>query len=166
MNMLSTISHAVKLSYYAVLCSETWDSEASNRWTDWKASIRGDNSRVGGAGPFEAVEVWSTGDGSALCSFWPGRAKKVYRGPWNKPTNNRTILVIGNQFDPSTPLVNSVAMTNDVLHAARMITTDWLGHGSLIQLLEADQSGCLRSYMTGEQEQPARLSCRLSWSIE
>jgi len=134
------------------MCSEAWDSEASKRWADWKASIRGAKSVVAGAGPFEAANVWSNGDGSALCSFWPGRAKKVYRGPWNKPTNNRTILVLGNRFDPSTPLVNSVVMANDVLHAARGITCDWVGHGTFPAMIEAPQNSCLTSYITGERE--------------
>jgi len=138
-----------KLSFYAIMCSEAWDSEASKRWADWKASIRGAKSVVAGAGPFEAANVWSNGDGSALCSFWPGRAKKVYRGPWNKPTNNRTILVLGNRFDPSTPLVNSVVMANDVLHAARGITCDWVGHGTFPAMIEAPQNSCLTSYITG-----------------
>ena len=135
---------AEKLQFYSIACSEVWDSHVSER--DFQKALIDDLSRITGSGPFLASSLWSTGDGSAACRFWPARAEHVYRGPWNKPTAN-PIMVIGNKLDPSTPIANSFSMALDELASARLLRTDWVGHLSLMQQYSGDD--CLRTYIAG-----------------
>ena len=55
--------------------------------------------RSGVAGPFWAWDY-------EPCSTWPVRSAHRYRGPWDRRTAN-PVLVIGNTFDPATPLRGS-----------------------------------------------------------
>ena len=150
--IIITLAHNVhfqmfteKLRFYAIACSEAFDSHVQQ--SDWQKGFTQDTSRAIGAGPFLAANAWSAGDGSAMCGVWPARAKQVYRGPWNKPTAN-SIMVIGNKFDPSTPMANSYSMALDELASARLVRTDWVGHASLSQQFTGG-GDCLYSYIAG-----------------
>ncbi|MFJ3922433.1 alpha/beta hydrolase [Streptomyces sp. NPDC090022] len=78
--------------------------------------------------------VWAT----AGCAFWP-YAEDRYRGPWNKPTAN-PVLVVGNTYDPSTPLSAAQAMAKELAHA-RLLTYDAVGHTALL-----NPSSCVQAY--------------------
>jgi pimeloyl-ACP methyl ester carboxylesterase len=91
-------------------------------------------ARSGHIGPF-----WSWFD--EPCASWPAVAADPYTGPWNRRTAN-PILVIGNTFDPETPLVNAVAMANK-LSRARLLTVDGYGHTAFL-----NPSSCTDQYMS------------------
>jgi pimeloyl-ACP methyl ester carboxylesterase len=91
-------------------------------------------ARSGHIGPF-----WSWFD--EPCASWPAVAADPYTGPWNRRTAN-PILVIGNTFDPETPLVNAVALANK-LSRARLLTVDGYGHTALL-----NPSSCANQYMS------------------
>ena len=67
------------------------------------------------------------------------RSAHRYRGPWDRRTAN-PVLVIGNTFDPATPLRGAVAMTQD-LGRARLLTMDGYGHTALL-----NTSSCINRY--------------------
>jgi pimeloyl-ACP methyl ester carboxylesterase len=79
--------------------------------------------RSGVVGPFWAWDY-------EPCSTWPVRSVHRYPGPWDNRTAN-PVLVIGNTFDPATPLRGAVAMSQQ-LGRARLLTVDGYGHTALI----------------------------------
>ena len=79
--------------------------------------------RSGVAGPFWAWDY-------EPCSTWPVRSAHRYTGPWDNRTAN-PVLVIGNTFDPATPLRGAVAMSQQ-LGRARLLTVDGYGHTALL----------------------------------
>ncbi|WP_326783097.1 alpha/beta hydrolase [Streptomyces sp. NBC_00151] len=79
--------------------------------------------------------IWA----SAGCASWPAVAEDRYRGPWNKPTAN-PILVVGNTYDPSTPLSAAQAMAKELANA-RLLTHDAVGHTALL-----NPSSCVNAY--------------------
>jgi pimeloyl-ACP methyl ester carboxylesterase len=79
--------------------------------------------RSGVAGPFWAWDY-------SPCSTWPVRSAHRYTGPWDRRTAN-PVLVIGNTFDPATPLRGAVSMSQQ-LGRARLLTLDGFGHTALL----------------------------------
>ena len=88
--------------------------------------------RSGVVGPFWAWDY-------EPCSTWPVRSAHRYTGPWDRPTAN-PVLVIGNTFDPATPLRGAVAMTRE-LGRARLLAVDGYGHTALI-----NPSACVKRH--------------------
>jgi pimeloyl-ACP methyl ester carboxylesterase len=79
--------------------------------------------RSGEVGPFWAWDY-------EPCSTWPVRSAHPYRGRWDSPTAD-PVLVIGNTFDPATPLRGAKAMAG-ALDKARLLTVDGYGHTVLL----------------------------------
>jgi pimeloyl-ACP methyl ester carboxylesterase len=88
--------------------------------------------RSGIVGPFWAWDY-------EPCSTWPVRSAHRYTGPWDRRTAN-PVLVIGNTFDPATPLRGAVAMSQ-ALGRTRLLTVDGYGHTALI-----NPSACVNRY--------------------
>jgi len=88
--------------------------------------------RSGIVGPFWAFDY-------EPCSTWPVRSAHRYLGPWDRRTAN-PVLVIGNTFDPATPLRGAVAMA-EKLGRARLLTMDGYGHTALL-----NPSACVNRY--------------------
>ncbi len=67
----------------------------------------------------------------APCATWPVRWSDTdrYTGPWNQPTS-RTVLVLGNRFDPITQHVFAERMAA-LLANAHLVTVDQFGHTAL-----------------------------------
>ncbi|CAE6339635.1 unnamed protein product, partial [Rhizoctonia solani] len=72
--------------------------------------------------------IW--GDAGFYCHHWPVRAVERYTGPWNKTLSN-TIIVIGNEADPITPLVCAKNVADALGDSAVLIEQDDYGHSSL-----------------------------------
>ncbi|MFD5661710.1 alpha/beta hydrolase [Streptomyces hirsutus] len=68
---------------------------------------------------------------SAPCATWPYDPHEVERhpGPWNA-TTDRSILVIGNRYDPTTRYAFAQRLT-DQLGRADLVTVDMIGHTAL-----------------------------------
>jgi pimeloyl-ACP methyl ester carboxylesterase len=79
--------------------------------------------RSGMVGPFWAWDY-------EPCSTWPVRSAHRYAGPWNRRTAS-PVLVIGNTFDPATPLRGAVVMSQK-LGRARLLTVEGYGHTALL----------------------------------
>jgi pimeloyl-ACP methyl ester carboxylesterase len=88
--------------------------------------------RSGVVGPFWAWDY-------EPCSTWPVQSAHRYTGRWDHRTAN-PVLVIGNTFDPATPLRGAVAMSQS-LGRARLLTVDGYGHTALI-----NPSACVNRY--------------------
>jgi pimeloyl-ACP methyl ester carboxylesterase len=90
--------------------------------------------RSGAAGAFWAWDY-------EPCSTWPVRSAHRYTGPWDHRTAN-PVLVIGNTFDPATPLRGAAAMARK-LARARLLTMDGYGHTALL-----NPSSCVSRFET------------------
>jgi pimeloyl-ACP methyl ester carboxylesterase len=88
--------------------------------------------RSGAVGPFWAWDY-------EPCSTWPVRSAHRYGGPWNRRTAN-PVLVIGNTYDPATPLRGAIAMARQ-LARARLLIRDGYGHSALV-----NPSPCVQLY--------------------
>ena len=64
------------------------------------------------------------------CSTWPAHAAYPYRGRFDHRTAN-PVLLIGNTYDPATPLRGAQAMER-ALARARLLTLDGYGHTALL----------------------------------
>ncbi|MGL5927924.1 MAG: alpha/beta hydrolase, partial [Dermatophilaceae bacterium] len=60
------------------------------------------------------------------CATWPKPESRRYAGPWSARTTT-PVLVIGNTYDPATPLVNARRVSRQ-LGNARLLTVDGFGH--------------------------------------
>jgi pimeloyl-ACP methyl ester carboxylesterase len=88
--------------------------------------------RSGVVGPFWAWDY-------EPCSTWPVRSAHPYRGRWDNRTAH-PVLVIGNTFDPATPLRGAMAMQR-ALARARLLTLDGYGHTALL-----NRSACVNRF--------------------
>jgi pimeloyl-ACP methyl ester carboxylesterase len=76
----------------------------------------------------------------ASCEGWTIKAAHPYLGPWNNPTRT-LVLVIGNRFDPATPISSSQRMAAE-LARARFLTVQGYGHTELL-----NPSRCAQNYI-------------------
>jgi len=90
--------------------------------------------RSGVVGPFWAFDY-------EPCSTWPVQSAHRYTGPWNHRTPN-PVLLVGNTFDPATPLRGATIMARE-LDRARLLTLDGYGHTALL-----NPSSCVNRYET------------------
>jgi pimeloyl-ACP methyl ester carboxylesterase len=88
--------------------------------------------RSGVVGPFWAWDY-------EPCSTWPVLSANPFRGRWDNRTAS-PVLVIGNTFDPATPLGGAQVMAR-ALARARLLTVDGYGHTALI-----NPSACVNRY--------------------
>ncbi|KAG8766126.1 hypothetical protein FRC12_007074 [Ceratobasidium sp. 428] len=64
------------------------------------------------------------------CHKWPVRAVERYTGPWDSVLKNQ-IIVIGNEFDPITPLRSAESVAAALGDSAVLVTQKGYGHMSL-----------------------------------
>ena len=58
----------------------------------------------------------------ASCHGWSPRATDRYLGPWDNPTP-APVLVVGNTYDPATPLASSVRMAQELADGLAFVLT-------------------------------------------
>ncbi len=90
------------------------------------------------------LNAWPFG---AMCAGWSARAAQSYRGPWDTPTPV-PVLVVGNTFDPATPLSSSRAMA-DQLADGHLLTVHGFGHTQLINPSRCAQDHIAAYYLDG-----------------
>lgn len=103
----------------AIACGEVPSPPAAS----FPAADRFAKQRSGVSGPYWAWDY-------EPCSTWPARSAHRFRGPWNRRTAS-PVLVVGNTFDPATPLRGAVVMAKR-LARARLLTMDGYGHTALL----------------------------------
>jgi pimeloyl-ACP methyl ester carboxylesterase len=96
--------------------------------------------RSGIVGPFWAWDY-------EPCATWPVRSAHRYTGRWDHRTAH-PVLVIGNTFDPATPLRGAVAMSR-ALARARLLTLDGYGHTALLNRSVCVNRRVARYFVTG-----------------
>lgn len=111
----------------AVVCGESPNPETAAAIT---AQIEASYARAG-------ISAWPF---VASCGGWTARAADPYLGPWDNPTP-APVLVVGNTFDPATPLASSVRMAQE-LADARLLIVNGFGHTVLI-----NPSACAQNYI-------------------
>ena len=74
---------------------------------------------------FGAAWTWA----SSVCAGWPASAKADrFAGPFDVTTDS-PVLVVGNTYDPATPLHGARAL-NRMLDGSRLLVLDGWGHGA------------------------------------
>lgn len=127
----------------AVVCGESPNPETAAGFT---AQVEASYARAGfSAWPFVAA-----------CQGWTARAADRYLGPWDHPTPV-PVLVIGNTYDPATPLASSVRMAQE-LAGARLLIVHGFGHTVLINPSRCAQDH-VAAYLIAGQLPPAGASC-------
>jgi pimeloyl-ACP methyl ester carboxylesterase len=111
----------------SVICGESPNPETADAVS---AQIEASYARAG-LSPWPLV---------ASCVGWTARAANAYLGPWNNSTPG-PVLVIGNTFDPATPLSGSVRLVQE-LADARLLVVNGFGHTVLI-----NPSTCAQDYI-------------------
>ncbi len=91
----------------------------------------------------------------ASCLGWTARAAAPYAGPWDRPSV--PVLVIGNSFDPATPLSSSVGMVQE-LADARLLIVNGFGHTVLINPSRCAQER-IAAYLIDGTLPPAGATC-------
>ena len=91
----------------------------------------------------------------ASCLGWTARAAAPYSGPWDRP--GVPVLVIGNSFDPATPLSSSVGMAQE-LADARLLIVNGFGHTVLINPSRCAQDH-IAAYLIDGTLPPAGATC-------
>lgn len=92
----------------------------------------------------------------AACMGWTARAAAPYLGPWNTPTPV-PILVVGNTYDPATPLASSVRMAQE-LADGHLLVVNGFGHTVLINPSRCAQD-YIAMYLMDGRLPPAGASC-------
>lgn len=127
----------------AVVCGESPNPETATGFT---AQVEASYARAGlSAWPFVAA-----------CQGWTARAADRYLGPWDKSTPV-PVLVIGNTYDPATPLASSVRMAQE-LADARLLIVHGFGHTVLINPSRCAQDH-VAAYLIEGRLPPAGASC-------
>ena len=110
----------------ALVCADSPARHPASAWLRVVDRLE-DISRIGGP-----IVGWQL----APCASWPTSSASRYTGPWNATTRN-PILVIGNRFDPNTPLRNARLAARRLGNAV-LLTHDGYGH-----LSQRDPSTCV-----------------------
>ncbi|MET0524119.1 MAG: alpha/beta hydrolase, partial [Nocardioides sp.] len=102
---------------------------------------------------FGAAWTWA----SSPCAGWPRSTKADrFTGPYDVTTAS-PVLVVGNTYDPATPLHGARAV-NRMLDGSRLLVLDGWGHGAL------DSGPCIRQayadYLVDGTLPPAGTVCK------
>lgn len=127
----------------SVVCGESPNPETAAAFV---AQVEASYARAGySAWPFVAA-----------CHGWTARAADPYLGPWDNPTPV-PVLVIGNTYDPATPLASSVRMAQE-LADARLLIVNGFGHTVLMNPSRCAQDH-VAAYLIDGRLPPAGTSC-------
>ncbi|KAG8851863.1 hypothetical protein FRB96_009047 [Tulasnella sp. 330] len=163
--------------------TQTAAQSIDNNWSVATAVFCGDNS----APPHTAADTFDSivntsqtvssifapflaAQPEVLCSSWPYRAVQRYSGPWDAKTIANPIVVIGNTFDPVTPLHMAKELVRTVnsngKRSAALIQQDGSGHTTLEEPSLCTQA-LLRAYFTNGSAryplQPLLIKFELIW---
>ncbi len=106
--------------FAGVACADS-DNPASERAWE-RAGIRSDRRSPW----FGRLWTWA----SSVCASWPAETKEDrFAGPFATTTSN-PVLVVGNTYDPATPLHGARAV-NRLLEGSRLLVMNGWGHGAL-----------------------------------
>lgn len=106
--------------FAAIACA---DSDNPSDPRAWEKAARQADRR---APWFGALWTWA----SSPCAGWPASTKEDrFTGPYDV-TTSAPVLVVGNTYDPATPLSGARAV-NRLLGGSRLLVLDGWGHGAL-----------------------------------
>ncbi|MFC5178133.1 alpha/beta hydrolase [Nocardioides taihuensis] len=106
--------------FAGVACADSDNPVDERTWVD--AARRADRYSPW----FGAAWTWASG----VCAGWPASTKEDrFTGPF-AVTTSAPVLVVGNTFDPATPLHGARAV-NRMLDGSRLLVLDGWGHGAI-----------------------------------
>ena len=132
-------------SFAGVLCADSQNPSNIDAWPTTVDALEDDYR-------FAAFWTWS----SSICNQWTPVDEDRYLGPWDAQTSN-TILIMSNQFDPSTPLEGAIALNNVLADSALLVVDGGRGH------IAAQSSSCAAAaadFYLVTTEIPADLTCQ------
>ena len=107
-------------AFVGVACSDTDNPAHPMDW--WGDGIRADRRTPW----FGRFWTWV----SSTCANWPAATKQDrFTGPWFR-TTSEPVLVVGNTYDPATPLHGARAL-NRMLGGSRLLVLNGWGHGAI-----------------------------------
>ncbi|KAJ3232077.1 hypothetical protein HDU81_003324 [Chytriomyces hyalinus] len=128
----STENVSGSLGFFAVACLDSTRNNVS--LGAWQHAAQ-ENQKIS---PLFGVQwVWR----GLGCRYWPVQAAERYTGPWNHKTKNK-ILIVGNSFDPVTPLASAIKMEKAMDGNGVLLVQNGYGHTSF-----AMTSQCTRDYV-------------------
>jgi pimeloyl-ACP methyl ester carboxylesterase len=101
-------------SFFGNHCSDAQYPVLFDRW-------RRRGVEVSASSPFGSLWWWQ----GAACATWPVAADR-YSGPW-KPRTTSPILIVGNEFDPATP-IEGARGASQLIDRDRLVTYEGYGH--------------------------------------
>jgi pimeloyl-ACP methyl ester carboxylesterase len=106
--------------FAGVACADSTNPERPRAWV--RAGRRADH-----ASPwFGRLWTWA----SSRCAGWPAATQEDrFTGPW-AVTTSAPVLVVGNSYDPATPIHGARALQR-LLDGSRLLILDAWGHGAL-----------------------------------
>ncbi|KAJ3304271.1 hypothetical protein HDU76_005227, partial [Blyttiomyces sp. JEL0837] len=90
------------------------------------------------------------------CKWWPGEPVERFDGPWNHTTANK-VLLLGNTFDPVTPLASAKVAERLMGGNGVLVTHDGYGHCSIAQSSSCTLSVLYNYFIKGEVPEPGRI---------
>jgi pimeloyl-ACP methyl ester carboxylesterase len=99
----------------------------------------------------KATSKWFYGFGlgpnALLCAHWKSHAKEIFDGPFEGIKTKNPLLVIGNRFDPVTPVVSAKKVSAG-FEGSYMLEINSFGHTSIVRGSESDCAfDVIKSYL-------------------
>ncbi|TPX59757.1 hypothetical protein CcCBS67573_g09062 [Chytriomyces confervae] len=136
----------------SVKCNDGF-GDATNSLDEWE-EIALETEEIG---PYFGTQwAWM----GLVCKYWPSKAVERFAGPWNHTTKNK-VLLIGNTFDPVTPLKSAKLAESLMGGNGRLLTHNAYGHCSLGQF-GACTMGYVREFFTTGSYPAAGTVCNLT----
>ncbi|KZO93669.1 alpha/beta-hydrolase [Calocera viscosa TUFC12733] len=95
-----------------------------------------------------------------ICPIWPVREADFFSGPFNHTLSN-DILIIGNTYDPITPLTNAQAV-HSLLKQSTLIQHNGYGHCSLAMISLCTARVIREYFLNGTAPAQPEVFCRVS----
>ncbi|KAJ3080087.1 hypothetical protein HDU99_009308, partial [Rhizoclosmatium hyalinum] len=129
---------AGSLGFLSVVCLDTAGNDHPLKKWEKIAKENTKNSEW-----FGEANTWQ----GLACKYWPVSASERYTGPWNNKLKNQ-ILIIGNRYDPVTPLASAQIIEKQMEGNGVLLTREGYGHCSTSMVSKCAQEH-IRRYFVG-----------------
>ncbi|ORY50704.1 alpha/beta-hydrolase [Rhizoclosmatium globosum] len=130
---------AGSLGFLSVVCLDTAGNDHPLKKWEKIAKENTKNSEW-----FGEANTWQ----GLACKYWPVSASERYTGPWNNKLKNQ-ILIIGNRYDPVTPLASAQIIEKQMEGNGVLLTREGYGHCSTSMVSKCTQEHIRRYFVDG-----------------